>query len=123
MNLPQLLAAIREADTDYPKRYDLILEAIAVARKHGIAAGFRIDQKEPAWPVAFLELPTGQVSWHLPGHDVEWDGHTTEEKFERIERFIQQWPEVRYDGEEEWHLTKFNYVKAQPWTIEPDDLT
>lgn len=47
--------------------------------------------------VIFIELPTGQVSWHI--HDSElylfdhltsrglkWDGHTTEEKYERCKR-------------------------------------
>lgn len=49
--------------------------------------------------VLFIDLPTGQVSWHL--HDSElknfpdirpypdtYDGHTTEEKYERIKKFI-----------------------------------
>lgn len=50
-----------------------------------------------AW-VVYIELPTGQVSWHIhdselpwfgflprqnePGHP-SWDGHTTEEKYAR----------------------------------------
>lgn len=43
----------------------------------------------------YVDLPTGQASWHfhdneahlfvhLPPYDGEWDGHTTEEKYERI---------------------------------------
>lgn len=48
--------------------------------------------------IVFIDLPTGQVSWHI--HDSElplfehisrnqgrvWDGHTTEEKYLRIEQ-------------------------------------
>lgn len=48
--------------------------------------------------VVFIDLPTGQVSWHI--HDSEldlfdhlprlqgrkWDGHSTEEKYERLAR-------------------------------------
>ena len=43
----------------------------------------------------YIDLPTGQVSWHyhdshahlfahLPPYTKQWDGHTTEEKYERV---------------------------------------
>lgn len=49
--------------------------------------------------VLFLELPTGQVSWHLHESEIEnfphiprrpgqWDGHSTEEKYKRIKEYI-----------------------------------
>ena len=45
----------------------------------------------------YFDLPTGQASWHVHINDVhlfqhigvyesEWDGHTTEEKYERVVR-------------------------------------
>ena len=45
--------------------------------------------------IVFIKLPTGQVSWHLHDSDLayfahleykneKWDGHTTEEKYERL---------------------------------------
>jgi hypothetical protein len=46
--------------------------------------------------VVFIELPTGQVSWHIHDSelrlfdhverfkDIKWDGHTTEEKYDRL---------------------------------------
>lgn len=45
----------------------------------------------------FIDLPTGQASWHyhdsqahlfahLPPYNGTWDGHTTEEKYERVAR-------------------------------------
>lgn len=48
----------------------------------------------------YIDLPTGQASWHyhdshawlfsgLPPYPGEWDGHTTEEKYARIERWVQ----------------------------------
>lgn len=56
----------------------------------------------PGWDEAwhgcvYIDLPTGQASWHyhdseahlfahLPPYAGEWDGHTTEEKYERIAR-------------------------------------
>ncbi|MER5482954.1 hypothetical protein ABT024_07020 [Streptomyces sp. NPDC002812] len=50
------------------------------------------------WPVVTIEAPTGQMSWHVAPRDVElfehverrnglvlpWDGHTTEQKYERL---------------------------------------
>lgn len=69
---------------DYDRRNDLVLEAVAAARQLGYEAGFRIDPVEPEWPVAYIELPTGQVSWHLPQHVQPWDGHSGPEKVRRI---------------------------------------
>ncbi len=56
----------------------------------------------PGWDEAwhgcvYIDLPTGQASWHyhdreahlfshLPAYGGEWDGHSTSEKYERIER-------------------------------------
>ncbi len=49
--------------------------------------------------VIFIDLPTGQLSWHLHDSEMEnfpgivpylkgWDRHTTEEKYQRIAAFI-----------------------------------
>ena len=54
----------------------------------------------PGWDEAwhncvYIDLPVGQASWHyhdseahlfahLPAYSSEWDGHTTEEKYERL---------------------------------------
>lgn len=54
------------------------------------------DPTAPEWAVVYVDLPTGQASWHVAPADVElfahvhrddsheWDGHTTEEKYQRI---------------------------------------
>lgn len=56
------------------------------------------DPDEPDWPVVIIETPNGQMSWHIAPDDVDlfthvrptdracrgWDGHTTEEKYDRI---------------------------------------
>jgi hypothetical protein len=56
------------------------------------------DPAAPDWPVVIVELPTGQVSWHINPADMGlfahvgpkphvsrgWDGHTTDEKYARI---------------------------------------
>lgn len=75
-------------DQDYEVRYGLVLYLVAVAHAMGYQSGFRIDPTEPEWPVAFIELPTGQVSWHMPQHPAEWDKHTTEDKFRRITEYL-----------------------------------
>jgi len=86
----------------YDDRNDLVMLLVTMARERGLSAGYRIDLKEPEWPVAFIELPTGQVSWHLPQHTKEWDGHSTEDKYKRAKAFIDaeeckpifQWGEI-----------------------------
>ena len=62
-----------------------------MALENGLQAGIRVDESEPEWPALYIELPTGQVSWHMPQHIRVWDGHDTEEKYWRIEEFIKQY--------------------------------
>jgi hypothetical protein len=101
--LSATLYQIKKNDTNYSERYRLVLHAVAYASEVGLSAGFRIDPQEPEWPVAYIELPTGQVSWHIPQHDSEWDGHDTEEKYNRVEQFIADDP-----LESVWPLPKEN---------------
>jgi hypothetical protein len=59
------------------------------------------DANAPDWPVLFVKLPTGQVSWHISPDDRDlfahvrrtiagmpdapvWDGHSTDEKYARV---------------------------------------
>lgn len=95
--LPQLLAsAVLEdggphRDPDYMWRNRYLLIAVGAAAASGIPVGFRIDPNEPDWPVVYFELPTGQqVSWHLPQHEREYDGHSTPEKNQRIDEWLAQ---------------------------------
>ena len=55
-----------------------------------------IDDADRQWHgCVYIDLPTGQASWHfqgnqarhfrnLPPYESTWDGHTTEEKYERL---------------------------------------
>lgn len=56
-----------------------------------------IDPDEPDWPVVYIETPAGQLSWHVNKGEaafyfdhlrkdiaMQWDGHTSEEKYERL---------------------------------------
>lgn len=73
---------------DYARRNRKIIAALAVATMYGMPAGFRIDPANPEWPVAYIETPHGQVSWHLPQHSIEWDGHTFDEKQARLAAWL-----------------------------------
>jgi hypothetical protein len=88
--LARKLIEIQFADQNqyYDNRNLFTYEAIALALLCGYKAGIRIDPAEPEWPVAFLELPTGQISYHLQAHSVEWDKHTTEEKQIRLLKYV-----------------------------------
>lgn len=56
------------------------------------------DPNEPDWTVVTIESPEGQLCWHISVDDLDlfnhversldasWDGHTTEEKYERLSR-------------------------------------
>ncbi|MFE2710642.1 hypothetical protein ACFXKI_01275 [Streptomyces mirabilis] len=55
------------------------------------------DAEAPEWAVVVVDLPTGQASWHVAPDDMDlfkavprseintWDGHTTEEKYARLD--------------------------------------
>jgi len=77
-----------DEEKDYDKRNRVIYLALNRACVIGYSCGIRTDPREPEWPVAFIELPTGQVSWHLPQHVTPWDGHSTEEKYRRIDEYM-----------------------------------
>ncbi len=85
--LATLLGAIEKTDEAgaYDIRNKLIYSAFAMASAIGYEVGIGYDPQEMVdWPVIFIELPTGQVSWHVPAHTIKWDGHTTEEKYIRV---------------------------------------
>lgn len=59
----------------------------------------RDEEEELGWRhMVYIELPTGQVSWHIPDAEIVeffmhlairweedlWDGHTSDEKYRRL---------------------------------------
>jgi hypothetical protein len=58
------------------------------------------DPSAPDWAVVIIETPAGQMSWHIAERDLPlfahvqptgqhsrgWDGHTTDEKYQRLEQ-------------------------------------
>lgn len=89
--LSEIKHADRQDPPDYKRRNRATYQAIEWANLIGYEAGFAFDPNEPDWPVAMIKLPTGQVSWHVPKFPDPWDGHTTEEKYERIDDYINQY--------------------------------
>ena len=83
----------------YADRNLLVLLAADLAQDVGWRVGWKIDLDEPDWLLIFINLPTGQLSWHIPKDDLpegifemfadEWDGHSTEEKNRRIMEYIE----------------------------------
>lgn len=71
-------------DDDYAERNIHVWRAFSLAMSLGYPCGVRIDPQEPAWPVVYIDLPTGQVSWHVPQHESGWDGHDFWAKQQRL---------------------------------------
>lgn len=62
------------------------------------------DPDEPDWPIIYIRSPTGQMSWHISPADLDlfrhvrrvhsedpaarWDGHTTDDKYQRLVNLI-----------------------------------
>jgi len=88
VRLAETLALILANDANYALREPLVWQAVSQALMAGYPAGVRTDPNEPSWPVAFIDLPTGQVSWHQPEYRRGWDGHSNPEKRRRIEAFL-----------------------------------
>lgn len=94
-------SVIRQKDAAYKERNALVL---LLSKIFPSWLG-RHPEEDKDWEddwrwIVFIMLPTGQCSWHI--HDSEWqdfaqhltedkggkwDGHTTEEKYQRIERY------------------------------------
>ena len=85
-----------EPDEAYVDR-NLAVQVLAVlARQQGYQVGIR--NREDDWPILYVDLPTGQVSWHIPKDEIaalfpdypgEWDGHDLKENRDRLRRFLE----------------------------------
>lgn len=82
---------MHDSAKNYDVRNNLIWELLAVAKHLNFECGIRIpdDCNPEEWLVVYIILPNvGQVAWHVPNKQLEYDGHTTKEKYERIKRFF-----------------------------------
>lgn len=80
----------------YRERAHLVAHLTALFPHHATLAD--ADPTTPGWPVATIETPAGQMSWHISPDDTDlfahmprtaagipWDGHSTQEKYERLQ--------------------------------------
>ena len=86
-SLQSLLNEIEANDTNYSLRYSLVLKALCVANALEIKTGFRWDPNENGWTVITIELPTGEVSWHMPNQSKEFEGYDNKVKYERCHAY------------------------------------
>ncbi len=84
-------------DDAYLDRNLAVMALAKLAKQKGYPVGIMLDPCEPDWPVIMIDLPTGQVGWHVPESELlgiwpkypgKWDGHTLEQKRQRIREFI-----------------------------------
>lgn len=80
----------------YRERAHLVAHPAAL---YPSAIVFDGDPGAPGWALVYVDSPAGQLSWHLSGDDLdlfphvervasnvaEWDGHSTEQKYRRLD--------------------------------------
>lgn len=98
----ELNTALQAKDAAYRERNQCVALLVRMALALGWRAGVgrHADEPgetwEPDWrTIIFIDLPTGQVSWHfhdsetellagLPAYMGAWDGHDTARKYRRV---------------------------------------
>ncbi len=89
-------------DTAYRERNQLVAFIARLVVESGGVAGVGEHGEDPDWDpewrtIVYVNLPTGQASWHFHDRDRSlvralkpypylWDGHDTAEKYRRVER-------------------------------------
>ena len=97
-----------EIDDIYSERDKILVLLARWALEQGYPVGVGIDAEQPEiWKyILFIELPTGQISWHLlepelewfsflPDYTEPWDGHTRSEKYERVLKYAKNYRRYR----------------------------
>jgi hypothetical protein len=103
---PEEVAQLRaQKDQAYAERNRLVAAFAAMALWQGwrVGLGRHVGENwEDDWRnIVFIDLPSGQVSWHihdselqqfafLPQYKGAWDGHSNEEKYQRLAAITRQ---------------------------------
>lgn len=84
----------------YSERNQLVLTCAALLARQGIKVGWVDDREDRNYVILLMDLPTGQVSWHIsrseinvrdwPRYAGHWDLHTTVVKHGRLIRFLKR---------------------------------
>ena len=78
----------------YYDRNQAVLALARLAQRLGYQVGVKPDAE---WPILFIDVPAGQVSWHIPAAELvgewpeypgEWDGHALNEKRRRMAEVV-----------------------------------
>jgi hypothetical protein len=91
-----------QKDSAYAERDKCLVLLALMAQRLGlkVGMGLHVDKPGEEWDadwrnILFIDLPAGQVSWHIHesetswfyfvgAYDSEWDQHTTDEKYRRV---------------------------------------
>ena len=75
---------------------NLVVQVLArLSHELGYKVGIKDDSK---WPILYIDLPTGQVSWHIPKKELigdwpiyegKWDGHDLGTKRNRLKAYME----------------------------------
>ena len=74
--------------------------AVQVMAKMAQELHYRVGVKDEKtdWPILYVDLPTGQVSWHIPKKELmgdlpiyegKWDGHDLGTKRNRLKAYME----------------------------------
>ena len=100
-----LTHSLAETDDAYQERNRVVAALAELSIRLGYRAGVTrtdIPDWDEAWHnCVYIDLPTGQVSWHfhdsdrqlfesLPDYPGIYDGHTSDEKYLRLERLCSE---------------------------------
>jgi len=94
-------------DAAYHERNQCVAALVTMATMLGWRHGLGLhDESDASWDrewmhIVFIDLPTGQVSWHIHDRGLPmfqhlkpypgtWDGHTTDEKYQRLAK-LEAW--------------------------------
>lgn len=81
-----------------------VLTAVNIATQMGYETGVRHADTptEESDTVAYIQLPTGEVSYFLPKSEQPYSGYSREEKLERVRQFLDgEYPVDEDEGEED----------------------
>lgn len=109
----ELAAMEARKDAAYLER-NRVVAALARVFPSGVARTAIEGWSEDWHGCVYIDLPTGQASWHfhdsqaylfegLPPYSGAWDGHSTDEKYERLAR-------LRADGEPALWVSRGQFV-------------
>lgn len=99
----EIQAGKAQRDMAYQERNIMVALFGRLAMRAGYPVGIKkipIEDWDPEWyNCVFIELECGQLSWHihdselylfegLPEYKGEYDGHTTDEKYERAREWL-----------------------------------